>query len=62
MDCIRLNKIDGFYKFCDGIRYLVILGHSWSDKICDSIKNICEKKLMKSVIKENKNNYYFIIV
>ena len=28
---IRLNKIDGFIKIYDGIRYLVFLGHSiWS--------------------------------
>ena len=43
MGCIRLNKIDGFYKVYDGIKYLVILGHSWSDEICDSIKYMRKK-------------------
>ena len=36
--CISLDKIDGFYKVYDGVRYLLILGDSWSDEICDSIK------------------------
>ena len=35
---IRFNKIDGFIKIYDGIRYLVMLGYSWFDKICDRIK------------------------
>ena len=42
--CIRFNKIDGFIKTCDGIRYLVILNHSWSDKIWDSLKYLISEK------------------
>ena len=32
------DKIDGFMKIYNGIRYLVILCNSWFDKICESIK------------------------
>ena len=32
---IWFDKIDGFIKIYDGIRYLVLLGHSWYDEICD---------------------------
>ena len=35
---IWFDKIDGFIKIYDGIRHLVILGHSCFDEICDSIK------------------------
>ena len=35
---IRLDEIQGFIKICDGIRYLVLFGHVWYDKICDRIK------------------------
>ena len=42
--CIRFNKIDGFIKIYYGIRYLVILGHSWFGEICDSIKYLINEK------------------
>ena len=32
---IWFDKIDGFIKISGGIRYLVILRHSWFDEICD---------------------------
>ena len=35
---ICFNKIDGFIQIYDRIRHLVILGQSWFDEICDSIK------------------------
>ena len=35
---IRFDRIDGFIKIYDGIRYLVILDLTWFDKISDSIK------------------------
>ena len=30
---IMFDKIDGFMKIYDGIRYLVLFDHSWYDKI-----------------------------
>ena len=42
--CIRFDIIDGFVKIYDGIGYLVTLGHSWFQKICDSIKYLINKK------------------
>ena len=41
---IRFEKIDGFIKIYDGIRYLVILDRNWLDKICDSIKYLISEK------------------
>ena len=38
--CIWFQKVDGFIKIYDGNRYLVVLGHSWCDKICDRTKYI----------------------
>ena len=35
---ICFNKIDGFIQIYDRISHLVILGQSWFDEICDSIK------------------------
>ena len=41
---IRFDKIHGFIKRYDGIRYLVLLGHSWYGETCDGIKYLmCEK-------------------
>ena len=42
--CIRFEKIDGFIKIYDGIRYLVILDRNWLDKICDSVKYLISEK------------------
>ena len=41
---IWFDKIDGFIKIYDGIRYLVLLGHNWYDEICDSIKYLISEK------------------
>ena len=38
------DKIDEFMKIYDGIRYLVLFGHSWYDKICDKIKCLKSEK------------------
>ena len=35
---IWFDKIDEFIKNYNGIRRLVILGHSWFDEVCDSIR------------------------
>ena len=35
---------DKSIKIYDGIRYLVLLGHSWYDEICDSIKYLIGEK------------------
>ena len=35
---IRFDKIDGFIKIYDGIRYLVLLDHSWFDQVFNGIK------------------------
>ena len=32
---IWFNKIDGFIKIYNGIRYLALLGHIWYNEICD---------------------------
>ena len=36
----RFDKIDGFIKIHDKIRYLVLFDFSYCDKICDKIKNL----------------------
>ena len=41
---ICFDKIEGFIKICDGIRYLVILGHSWFNEICDINKYLMSEK------------------
>ena len=41
---IMFNEIDAFIKIHDGIKYLVLLGHSWYDKIWDRIKYLISKK------------------
>ena len=40
---IRFNKIDGFIKIHNKIRYLVLF-HGWCDKICDMIKYLISEK------------------
>ena len=39
---IRLDEINGFIN--DGIKYLVLFGHSWYDEICDRIKYLISGK------------------
>ena len=41
---IWFDKIDRLIKIYDGIGYLVILGHSCFDEICDNIKYLISKK------------------
>ena len=41
---IWFDKIYGFIKIYGGIRYLLVLGHCWFDKICDSIKYLVSEK------------------
>ena len=42
--CTWFNEIDEFIKISDKIRYLVLFGHSWFDKICDRIKYLMSEK------------------
>ena len=42
---IRFDKIDGFNKIHDRIRYLVLFDCGWLDKICDTIKYLINKKI-----------------
>ena len=55
---IWFYEIDGFLKIFDGIRYLVLLGHSWYDKICDMINFINYHVIEKSGIKDSINRYF----
>ena len=41
---IWFDKINGFIKIYDGIRYLILLGRSWYDEICDRIKYLISEK------------------
>ena len=41
---IRFDKIDGFIKIHNGIRYLVLFDCGCFDKICDRIKYLLSKK------------------
>ena len=41
---IRLDKLDGFTKIHDGIRYLVLFGCSYCDDIYDRIKYLISEK------------------
>ena len=41
---IRFDKINGLIGIYDGIRYLVSLGRSWYDEICDKIKYLISEK------------------
>ena len=51
---IGFDKKDGYIKIYDRIRYLVILGHSSFDKICDSIKYLISEKCgIKDSINQN---------
>ena len=41
---IKFNKIDGFIKIYNGIRYLILFGYWWYDKIFDNIKYLASEK------------------
>ena len=38
------DKIDGFNKIYDGIKYLELFSHNWNDEICDRIKYLISRK------------------
>ena len=46
---IWFDKIEGFVKIYDGIRYLVILGHSWFDEICHINKYLMSEKIVLQI-------------
>ena len=50
---IMFDEIDGFIKIHDGIRYLVLFGYGWFDKICDRIKYVMNS------YKDKSNKEYF---
>ena len=52
---IWFDKIDGFIKIYDGIKYLILLGHSWYDETYDSIKYLISEK---SGITDNINHNF----
>ena len=66
---ISFDKIDGFIKIRDKIRYLVLFNYSYCNKICDKIKYLLIEKsgfhnviiLIKSVCNKNYNEYYYNI-
>ena len=39
------DKIDGFNKIYDGIKYLELFSHNWNDEICDRIKYLISRKI-----------------
>ena len=39
-----MDLLDGFIKIYDGIKYLVLFGHSLYDQICDRIKYLISEK------------------
>ena len=47
---IWFDKIDRFIKLYNGIRYLALVGHSWYDNICDSIKYLISKKMVLKIV------------
>ena len=47
---IRFDKIDGFIKIYDGIRYLVLFDYGWCDKICDRIKYLTSEKVVLQIV------------
>ena len=40
----RFDKIDGFIKIHDEIRYLLLFDYSYHDKVCDKIKYLISEK------------------
>ena len=60
---IWLEKIDGFIKIDDGIRYLVLFGSKQYDAIYNRIRYLISKKIgITDIISHNFNilySYYF---
>ena len=52
---IRFDKINGFIKIPDKVRYLVLFDYSYCDKICDKIKYLISEK---SGITDSSNNNF----
>ena len=51
---IRFDKIDGYIKIHDKIRYLVLFDYSYCDEICDQITYlVSEKSRIKGSINQN---------
>ena len=51
---VKFDKIDGFIKIQDRIRYLVLFNYGWFDKICNRIKyHISEKSGITNSINHN---------
>ena len=50
---IRFDKIDGFIKIHDKIRYLVLFDYSICDKICDKIKYLSGKGCITDSMNHN---------
>ena len=49
---IRFDKINGFIKICDRIRYLgylVLFGHMWYDEMCNRIRYNLKKAVINSI-------------
>ena len=47
---IWFDKIDGFIKIYDRIRYSLILAHCWFDEISDSIKYLTSEKVLLHIV------------
>ena len=41
---IRFDKVGGFIKLHDKVRYLVLFDHSYCDKLCDKFKYLISEK------------------
>ena len=46
---IRYDKVDGFIKIHNKIRYLVLFD-VWCDKICDRVKYLISKKVVLQIV------------
>ena len=47
---IRYNKIDGFIKIYNRIRYLVLFDCGWFDIICDRNKYLTSEKMVLQIV------------
>ena len=52
------DEIDGFVKFHNRIRYLVLFDYGWCDEICNNIKYLISEK---SVFTDSINRNFAII-
>ena len=42
--CVRFDKINGFIKIHDRIRYLILFDYGWFDRICNKSKYLINQK------------------